>query len=141
MMLSSAKIKTFFLEILLLPVRLLAGSGSDSSDTSTLTGFGVTAAFLPYDLLLLVFDRSCLPTEAFVDDGCYGSPRHISSGKEGLIESSVLDDVKNNLVSLFLLSHSGINPHVCGTDLDSVSFGNPCLFTSSLLNFFLVHDS
>nr|GFA64407.1 hypothetical protein [Tanacetum cinerariifolium] len=41
------------------------------------------------------------------------------------VESSVLDYVKDELVSLFLPSHSGINPHVCGTDLDSVSFGNP----------------
>ncbi|GKF31739.1 hypothetical protein Tco_0101537, partial [Tanacetum coccineum] len=49
---------------------------------------------------------------------------HISKGKEGLVESSVLDDLKDDLVSLFLLSHSGINPHVCGTNLDSVSFGN-----------------
>ncbi|GJV89704.1 hypothetical protein Tco_1533642 [Tanacetum coccineum] len=66
---------------------------------------------------------------------------HISRGKECLIKSSVLDYVKDDLVSLFLLSHSGINPHVCGTDLDSVSFGNPCLFTSILLNFLLTHDS
>ncbi|GJX23584.1 hypothetical protein Tco_0228029 [Tanacetum coccineum] len=44
---------------------------------------------------------------------------HISRGKEGLVESSVLDDVKDDLVSLFLLSHTGINPQVCGTDLDS----------------------
>nr|GFB30742.1 hypothetical protein [Tanacetum cinerariifolium] len=57
-----------------------------------------------------------------------------SAEAKGLIESSVLDDVKDDLVSFFLLSHSGINPHVCGTDLDSVSFGNPCLFTNSLLN-------
>ncbi|GJX76294.1 hypothetical protein Tco_0323105 [Tanacetum coccineum] len=66
---------------------------------------------------------------------------YISRDKEGLVESSVLDDVKDNLVSLFLLSHSAINPHVCGTDLDSVSFRNPCLFKSSLLNFLLTHDS
>nr|GEW91594.1 hypothetical protein [Tanacetum cinerariifolium] len=39
--------------------------------------------------------------------------QHISSGKEGLVESSVLDDVKDDLVSLFFLSHKGINPRVC----------------------------
>ncbi|GJU80252.1 hypothetical protein Tco_1282617 [Tanacetum coccineum] len=61
-------------------------------------------------------------------------------GMEGLVESSVLDDVKDDLVSLFLLSHSGINPLVFGTDLDSVCFWNPCLFTSSLLNFLLIHN-
>ncbi|GJS60461.1 hypothetical protein Tco_0655245 [Tanacetum coccineum] len=66
---------------------------------------------------------------------------HIRSPKEGLVESIVLDDVKNDLVSIFLLSRSGINSHVCGTDLDSVSFRNTCLFTSNLLNFLLIHDS
>nr|GEY88295.1 hypothetical protein [Tanacetum cinerariifolium] len=62
-------------------------------------------------------------------------------GKECLIEISVLDDVKDDFVSLVLLSHSGINPHVCGTDLDSVSFGNQCLFMSNMLNFLLTYDS
>ncbi|GKB89990.1 hypothetical protein Tco_0962262 [Tanacetum coccineum] len=66
---------------------------------------------------------------------------HISSGKDGLVESSVLDDVKDDLVSLFLLIHSGISPHVRGTNLDSISFGNQCLITCSLLNFLLIHDS
>ncbi|GJZ47891.1 hypothetical protein Tco_0601723 [Tanacetum coccineum] len=66
---------------------------------------------------------------------------HISSGKEGFVESSVLDDVKDDLVSIFFLSHTGINPYVCGTDLDSVSFGNQCLITYNLLNFLLTHDS
>ncbi|GKC67426.1 hypothetical protein Tco_1100024 [Tanacetum coccineum] len=66
---------------------------------------------------------------------------HISRGKEGLVEGSVLDDFKDDLLSLFLLSHSGINPHVCGTELDSFSFRNPCLFTSSLLSYLLILDS
>nr|GFC29146.1 hypothetical protein [Tanacetum cinerariifolium] len=57
MMLSSSKIETFFLEILLLLVCLLAGLGSDSFDTSTLAGFIVTSDFLHCDLFPMFFFR------------------------------------------------------------------------------------
>ncbi|GJY90979.1 hypothetical protein Tco_0506175 [Tanacetum coccineum] len=56
MILSSANIETFFLTTLLLAVHFLAGSESDSSDTSTVS-LVVSAVFFPCEPLPLLFLR------------------------------------------------------------------------------------